>query len=334
MKLRNIFLITVAVFIAAGGLLVYLTVSPVRNTTDVPVEVPSGTSLRGIAEILSDHDIIRSEWLFIAAAKIGGKSGHLQSGLYRFPPLLSIPDVLTILADGSHQAYREVTIREGLTVRQIAGEIEEQLGIPEDSIRRLARDPAFIASLGRNVRSLEGYLLPETYRVRYDVSAEALMRRLVRSMLEVFTPERRQRMRSMGRSMHEILTMASLVEGETRLDRERARVAGVYYNRLRRGMLLQADPTIQYIIPDGPRRLLYRDLSINSPYNTYMYPGLPPGPVNNPGKASIIAALYPESNDYYYFVADGSGGHRFSRTMEEHNRAVSAYRRIQRSRQH
>jgi UPF0755 protein len=269
--------------------------------------------------------------LFVAAAKISGKNDRLQSGLYRFPQILAIPDVVTILADGSHQASIEVTIREGLTIRQIAAEIEKQCDIPADSIRVLSRDPAFIASLGLTVRSLEGYLLPETYRFRYDVTARAMLRRLAESMQEVFTEQRKQRMRDMGRSMHEILTMASLVEGETRLDHERARVAGVYENRLRRGMLLQADPTIQYIIPDGPRRLLYRDLSINSPYNTYMYAGLPPGPVNNPGTASILAALSPESHDYYYFVADGSGGHRFSRTADEHARAVAAYRRIQRN---
>jgi UPF0755 protein len=332
MRIRNLLLILIALVIVAGGTGMYLTYSPVTNSADSPVEIPPGTSLRGIAGILSDHGIIRSELLFIATTKVGGSSGRLQSGLYRFPRRLAIPDVITILSEGSHQAYLEVTVREGLTIHQIAEEIEEQIDIPADSIRTLSRDPAFIASCGLDVPSLEGYLLPETYRVRYDITASSMLRRLVTSMQEIFTAERRRRIRAMGRSMHEILTMASLVEGETRLDRERETVAGVYYNRLRRGMLLQADPTIQYIIPDGPRRLLYRDLSINSPYNTYMYPGLPPGPVNNPGEASIIAALYPESHDYLYFVADGSGGHRFSRTIEEHNKAVAAYRRIQRNR--
>ena len=332
MRIRKLLLIVIALMIILGGMGLYFIYSPVTNDVDRPVEIPPGTSLRGIAGILSDHGVIRSELLFIAATKIGGSGGTLQSGLYRFPSPLAIPDVITILSEGSHQAYLQVTVREGLTIRQIAEEIEKQLGISADSIRILARNHAFIASLGLDVPSLEGYLLPETYRVRHDITARKVLERLVRSMQDIFTPERRERMRDMGRSMHDILTMASLVEGETRLDRERKTVAGVYYNRLRRGMLLQADPTIQFIIPDGPRRLLYRDLSINSPYNTYMYAGLPPGPVNNPGEASIIAALYPESHDYYYFVADGSGGHRFSRTIEEHNRAVAAYRRIQRNR--
>ncbi|MBN1446440.1 MAG: endolytic transglycosylase MltG [Bacteroidetes bacterium] len=331
MKIRNILLLLIILLLPVIGAAVYLTFSPMQHSLQKPVEIPRGTSLRDIGEILSDHGIIRSSILFVATAKISGKDDRLQSGLYRFPEILSIPDVVTILADGSHQAYIEVTVREGLTIRQIAAEIEKQCGIPADSILILSRDPSFIATLGLNVRSLEGYLLPETYRVRYDVTARTMLRRLAESMQAVFTEERKRRMREMGRSMHEILTMASLVEGETRLDHERARVAGVYENRLHRGMLLQADPTIQYIIPDGPRRLLYRDLSINSPYNTYMYAGLPPGPVNNPGKASILAALSPESHNYYYFVADGSGGHRFSRTADEHAEAVAAYRRIQRN---
>jgi UPF0755 protein len=180
------------------------------------------------------------------------------------------------------------------------------------------------------VTYLEGYLLPDTRDFRYDATEAQVLERLVAEMLAVFTPEYRRRLDVINFSLHQLLTMASLVEGETRVAEERARVAGVYYNRLRRGMLLQADPTIQYIIPDAPRRLLYSDLAINSPYNTYMYRGLPPGPVNNPGREAIHAALHPEEHGYYYFVADGSGGHRFSRNYDEHLKAVAAYRKIQR----
>jgi UPF0755 protein len=305
----------------------YLVTSPYSRLSADPVEIPRGTSLRGIADILTEADVVRNGLMFIAAAKITGKDARLQSGLYSFPANASSLDILTILSEGSHQAYRDVTIREGLTIRRIAKHLDSTCGFPADSVILLTKDPRFIASFSLDTPSLEGYLLPETYRIRHDMSLRAFLGLLVKDMQAVFTPEYRKRMKAMGRSLHEILTMASLVEGETRLDRERARVAGVYYNRLRIGMLLQADPTIQYIIPNGPRRLLYRDLSINSPYNTYRYAGLPPGPVNNPGKASIRAALYPESHEYYYFVADGTGGHRFSRTIDEHNRAVAAYRR-------
>lgn len=314
--------------LGAAGSMMY---SPHARDGRGPVEIPSGVSLRGIADILADNDVVGNRWMFIVAAKLSDKGTRLQSGLYLFPNPLSIADALDILAAGSHQAYRNVTIREGLTLRQIAETLEKHAGFPADSVRSLARDRAFIRELGLSVASLEGYLLPETYRVRYDETLTAFLRRLVRANDALFGADAAQRMRDLGRSRHEILTMASLVEGETRLAEERARVAGVYYNRLRRGMLLQADPTVQYIIPDGPRRLLYRDLSINNPYNTYMYAGLPPGPVNNPGRDAIEAALRPERHDYLYFVADGNGGHTFSRTLEEHNRAVAVYRKNRRN---
>jgi UPF0755 protein len=330
MNKRHLLLAAVIVLVACAMLLGFLVSSPYSPQLEEPVEIPRGTSLRGIAHILSERDVVRSDLLFIAAAKLTGKDARLQSGLYSFPVKSSTLDILNFLADGSHQALRDITIREGLTIKRIAAHLDSSCGLSADTIRRLAHDPVFIASMGIDAPTLEGYLLPETYRVRFDISERDLLTMLVRNMKAVFTAADRQRMKQTGRGMHEILIMASLVEGETRLDRERARVAGVYYNRLRRGMLLQADPTIQYVIPDGPRRLLYRDLSINSPYNTYMYPGLPPGPVNNPGTASIHAAIHPESHDFYYFVADGKGGHRFSRTIEEHNRAVAAYRRSRR----
>ncbi|MDT8324625.1 MAG: endolytic transglycosylase MltG, partial [Bacteroidota bacterium] len=245
----------------------FLVSSPYASPTDDPVEIPRGTSLRAIAHILSERNVIRNDLLFVAAAKLTGRNDRLQSGLYRFPADASMLDILAILAEGSHQALRDITIREGLTIKRIATHLDSCCGLSADTIRRLTRDQGFIASLGVNAPSLEGYLLPETYRVRFDISERDLLAMLVESMINEFTVDDRRRMTASGRSMHDILTMASLVEGETRLDRERARVAGVYYNRLRRGMLLQADPTIQYIIPDGPRRLLYRDLSINSPYN-------------------------------------------------------------------
>ncbi len=330
MRIRNAVIIftALAALCLAGSF--YLIRTPRSHGTTTPVEIPPGTSLQGIAGILAEQDIISNRYLFIAVAKLSSRGGRLQSGLYLFPRHLSMMDVLTILSDGSHQAYRNVTIREGLTLHRLAREIERGTGFPADTILKLAHDRSFIGELGLNVASLEGYLLPETYRIRYDESVRALLRRMARACDVIFAGDALDRMKALGRSRHEILTMASLVEGETRLPEERSRVAGVYYNRLRRGMLLQADPSIQYIIPDGPRRLLYRDLSINSAYNTYMYAGLPPGPVNHPGKASILAALSPESHNFLYFVADGRGGHTFSRTIEEHNRAVAAYRKSQR----
>jgi UPF0755 protein len=131
-------------------------------------------------------------------------------------------------------------------------------------------------------------------------------------------------------SLKEVVTLASIVEGESGVDAERPTIAGVYLNRLRKNMKLEADPTIQYVLPGGPRRLLYTDLRIDSPYNTYLYRGLPPGPVNNPGKQSILGVLYPEKHQYLYFVATGVGGHRFSKTFSEHQKAIRVYRKVRR----
>ncbi len=326
---RNLF---VAAAIAVLGLLYVLsaTVIPVANTAAKPVDIPKGSSLQSIADSLAENGVIRDRYIFLICARLAGKSTSLKSGLYRFPDHVSGLRVLTILAEGSHQAMIRLTIREGLTIKKIAVLLEESMGFSRDSVIALCKDRSFIDSLGLDVRQLEGYLLPDTYNIRYDATPGNVVERIAKAMLAQITDESRRRMDDMGFSLHQILTMASLVEGETRLAEERARVAGVYYNRLKRGMLLQADPTIQYIIPDGPRRLFYSDLAINSPYNTYMYRGLPPGPVNNPGIAAIRAALYPEKHGYYYFVADGAGGHTFSRNYSEHLRAVAHYRDIQR----
>ncbi len=329
MKHRN--LVILAAIAALGVMyLISATVIPYSHGATSPVDIPRGSSLRVVADSLAANDVIRNRYVFMAMARITGNASSLQSGLYRFPARISAAGVLNILVDGSHQAIIRVTIPEGLTVRRIAAIFEKELGFPKETVIELARNRDFIDSLGLDTRQLDGYLLPDTYDIRYDATPAQVLARLVRAMLGQFGSEYTRRMDELGLSMHRVLTMASLVEGETRLAAERARVAGVYYNRLRRGMLLQADPTIQYIIPDGPRRLLYSDLAINSPYNTYMYRGLPPGPVNNPGIGAIRAALYPEKHGFYYFVADGTGGHTFTRNYDEHLKAVAVYRKLQR----
>ena len=175
--------------------------------------------------------------------------------------------------------------------------------------------------------SLEGFLLPDTYEFYWQVDEKEIVRDMLAEFRKFFSDSLQQQARKMKMTIGQVLTMASIVEGETVLDRERPIIAGLYYNRLHRRMKLEADPTIQYIIPGGPRRLLYNDLKIDSPYNTYKNYGLPPGPINTPGRKSILAALYPTKHNYLYFVADGLGGHRFARTFDEHLRNVRAYRR-------
>ncbi|MEX2088727.1 MAG: endolytic transglycosylase MltG, partial [Bacteroidota bacterium] len=174
------------------------------------------------------------------------------------------------------------------------------------------------------------YLMPDTYRFFWQTEEREIIERMVNEFKSFFVDSLKSRQKGMNMSLNQVLTLASIVEGETSLDRERTTVAGVYHNRLKRRMRLEADPTIQYIVPDGPRRLLYSDLKIDSPFNTYRNYGLPPAPIGSPGRLSILATLYPEQHAYLFFVADGTGGHKFSRNYAEHQRAVREWRRARR----
>jgi UPF0755 protein len=173
--------------------------------------------------------------------------------------------------------------------------------------------------------------MPSTYKFYWQTDEEEIVTELVREFWRVFDSSLQEMARERQLSVHEVLTMASIVEMETAIDSERSVIAGVYYNRLKKRMRLQADPTVQYVLPDGPRPLLLADLEIDSPYNTYRHAGLPPGPITNPGRASILAALNPARHRYLYFVATGYGGHRFTRTFDEHRRAIKSYHHVRKA---
>jgi UPF0755 protein len=315
--------VTLAVLVGLG--LVY---GPHQAERVREVSIRPGMSLSEIGRVLDSADVVPHWLVFAVTAKLSGKGAHLQSGVYRFPQSLSVAAVVDALANGRYQVEIWVSVPEGSTLRAVAAALAARAGIAAETTLALARSTAFIRSMGLSTRTLEGYLQPDTYLIRRTDTPEKILRLMVRQRLRAITAADRARMAAMGRSLHDILTMASIVDGETRKASERARIAGVYYNRLRRGMRLQADPTVQYVIPDGPRRLFYRDLRVESPYNTYRHAGLPPGPINNPGTAAFNAALYPEQHAFLYFVADGTGGHTFTRTVAEHERAVAAYRRL------
>ena len=182
-------------------------------------------------------------------------------------------------------------------------------------------DPEFCKTLGVDAESLEGYLFPETYKFSLMMAEEQVIRRLVKQFQRVFDSQMRAQASRMGMTVHETVSMASIIEGEAQVGDERPIISAVYHNRLKKRMRLQADPTVQYAIVDGPRRLFYKDYRIDSPYNTYRHRGLPPGPIMSPGEASLRAALYPAEVNYLYFVARGDGSHIFSRTTREHEKA-------------
>jgi UPF0755 protein len=300
--------------------------------------VPRGASLAAVTDSLAAHRIIGSKPLFGLYARMRGLAKRVRPGLYQFRRGEHWATIVADLASG-HTFDQTLTIAEGLTVRQIADIVATRARLAHDTVREsirdsflaAARDPALLREFGivpgPEVREpVEGWLLPETYRVAYDTRPRDLVRQMLRQHAALWTDEAERKARELGLTRNEVLTLASIVEAEARVASERRRIAGVYYNRVRRGMPLQADPTVIYSLGEHVTRVLYRHLETRSPYNTYRVRGLPPGPINNPGAASIEAALNPERHAFYFFVARPDGRHMFSRTNGEHADSVAVAR--------
>jgi UPF0755 protein len=291
--------------------------------------IPPGSTLQAVADTLVAHGVITHSTWFRMLARIRRSDRRLQAGIYEFPRDERSWDVIDALVEGRGKLVR-FTLPEGLTVREAAIVAERELTIPADSFLAAARDTAAMRAAGPAVPSLEGFLFPETYLVPPTVTAAELVAILARAAAATWTPARDARLDSMGMTRLEAVTLASIVEGEARAEEERAVIAGVYHNRLKLGMALQADPTVAYGIElkTGVRksRLYQRDYQFPSLYNTYLHPGLPPGPINSPGAASLEAVLYPATVPYLFFVAGSDGRHIFSRTYREHLRAIRGLR--------
>jgi len=318
-------LLVAAAALSAGAYLVLW--APNTFDEDRVITVSKGDTFRQIEDTLIVSGVVRSGFLFNLAARVRGSTRKMQIGRYRFRSGMSNVEILEDLEFGTSAELVTVTIPEGTKSRRVPLLLQRMLGLDSASVGRLISDTAFIRGLGVDAPSLEGYLLPNTYRFYWQESDTFVISTMVGTFRRFFGDSLREAARARGMSVHQVLTLASIIEAETRVDSERARISGVYHNRLRKRMRLQADPTIQYILEDGPRRITYRDLNRESPYNTYRNLGLPPGPINNPGMASILAALNPEKHGYFFFVANGGGGHTFSRTYAEHLREVRVYRR-------
>lgn len=298
----------------------------------VVVEIPRGASSGLVGAILEREGLVRSGLVFRLYSRWKHLDVSLKPGEYQLSPELSLPEIAAKISRGEVTTY-SFTVPEGLTVEQIADLLAGEKLVDRDKFLEAARKSRLAADFvpaGAKVKEpMEGYLFPETYQVTKGASEEDIIALMFRGFTRVFTPELQARAKELGYSVHEIVTLASIIEEEARVPEERATISAVYHNRLRIGMKLDADPTVRYALPEPKERLLYKDLEINSPYNTYRYPGLPPGPISNPGEAAIRAALFPADVDYLYFVAkgDGSGGHYFARTLAEHNRNRSKVKR-------
>jgi UPF0755 protein len=301
---------------------------PAGEGDPVVVRVPPGADAGQVAELLYRHGLIRSRLAFRVRARWRGLAGKLQAGEYRLRPAEGVDRLLDRLASGDVVRYR-VTIPEGYTAVQIA-DLLHRLGLVDRGafLREVRNAPAHrIPEMeGDDPSSLEGYLFPDTYEFPRGLPARAVVATMVARFRDA-TRDLWALPRPLGLSPHEVVTVASLVEREARHDGERARIAGVLYNRLRRGMPLQVDATVLYALGRHKDRVLYADLEVPSPYNTYRRPGLPPGPIASPGLRSLRAALQPEQHDFLYYVARPDGTHVFSRTLAEHERAVRALSR-------
>ena len=312
------------------ALLLVLLAACGTNTSAERVTVPPGASFAAVTDSLVAHGVVGSPLWFKLLARVRRADRSVRAGVYEFAPQLSAWKVLDILATGSEVATR-FTVPEGLTIPEVAALAQEKLGIPADSVIAAAQDSAAASALlGVPVRSFEGFLRPETYSLRYGTTARELVQVMAQGFLSAWKPEWDARLDTLGWNRAQAVTFASIVEGEARADDERETIAGVYHNRLRIGMALQADPTVQYAIflATGKRkpRLFTRDYQFRSPYNTYLHPGLPPGPVNSPSRRSIEASLYPAKVPYLYFVAGPDGRHVFTRTYGEHLKAIARVR--------
>ena len=326
------FLLLLILTLIAGGIWFYTILyqpNPGSKGNSVTILIPRGTSAQKIAELLREKKIIRSPEQFLWAAKLHRARRELKAGLYRLPSGESNSALVQILRKG-RVAEIKVSLPEGIRAQKMAHIFHQKIGVDSMAFMALVNDTSFVRELGVNANSLEGYLFPNTYFFPYGVEPRLVLRTLVRHFWEAYTDSLKKRTQELGWTVQEVVTLASIIEGEAKIDRERPLISAVYHNRLKRGMLLQASPTVQFLLPDGPRRLLKKDLEINSPYNTYKYPGLPPGPINNPGLKSIRAALYPAPVKYLYFVARGDGSHIFTYTLRQHLRAKKTLDRLRR----
>lgn len=292
----------------------------------VRVVIPAGTSFRAAADSLASARIVASPALFRVYASLRGQDRAIKPGAYELRRGASWNRVLGTLTSGA-ALLGSVTIPEGYDLRQITPALARALNLPADSLEAAVRDTALLRRLDIPTPTVEGYLFPETYTFTPGTTARAAVEQMVALFERRWRPEWNAQLQALAMTRHDVITLASIVEKEARRPDERPVIAAVYHNRLKRRMPLQADPTVQYARGSHTARVLYKDLEIDSPYNTYRRPGLPPGPIASPGTPSIAAALFPAKVPYLYFVAAPDGHHEFRTTFEEHTRARNELRR-------
>jgi UPF0755 protein len=328
MRVRGLFLVLLLLLGAAGGLAwLALTPAPALQAGPLIVEIPAHQGLLDIADRLGQAGVVRSRAAFLGLVALKGSMRRLKAGEYEIPRDATTLDVLELIESGRVRQHA-VLHPEGATVSELARLLEgERLARAED-VLKAASSEKLRQALGIEGPSLEGYLFPDTYQFVRGMSVDEMLSRMVQRMRGKLTPEVQARARERGLSVHQLLTLASIIEREAVDPTEQKLISAVFWNRLRLDMPLQADPTVQYAVAKERRALTRADLASDDPYNTYVHRGLPPGPIASPGAGAIAAALEPAPVKFLYFVARGPDDrrHYFSTTVAEHNAAVARYR--------
>ncbi len=298
----------------------------------VTVTIPAGASLDAAVDSLAATHVINHPGSFRLYARLRGLAGSLKSGVYLLHQDESWSDVVAALERGRGVEQRFI-VREGLRLAEVADLARAQLKIPRDSFLAAAEDSTLLTNVGLPVEapSAEGYLFPTTYLLPLRIGARELVRVMIHQFTQQWSPEWQARLDSLHFSRHELVTLASIIESEVRYDPDRPFISAVYQNRLKRGMRLEADPTVSYAYGRRLKRVWEKNLAVRSAYNTYLHAGLPPGPISQPGRASLAAALYPADVPFLYFVAQTDGKHIFSATYAEHLAAIQRVKQLRRA---
>ncbi len=333
-------------YIPLGGTLLYIVgaciffqiyhfVSTPASTeaTTKTIYIYHGMSLRDATKVLTKEGLLGDTKKFIFWAYLTGTASRIKAGEYQFDASISPREILNRLVHGSTVIHK-VTVPEGYNIFQIAKLLSQKGLVDQQRFIQRAFDPEIVSSLGVQAPSLEGYLYPDTYHLRWEMSEDSILRTMVNTFHKVYNAKFHRRAKEIGLSQKAVVTLASLIEKETSVPQERPLISAVLQKRLERGMRLECDPTVIYGVihqhDTFEGNITKEDLNTKTPYNTYFIRGLPPGPIANPGESAMHAVLYPAKTDYLYFVSKNDGTHHFSRNWREHNRAVWKYQKTRR----
>ena len=302
-----------------------------EDNKDKTFQIREGKNLSEIAEEMADSNIVANARDLKIAAKLKSLDGKVIAGVYTFKSGMNNIEILELITDAEkNKKGKKFTVAEGLRFKSIGKLAEKDLSLSTEKFIESSKNDSLLSIIGlqNKLKNLEGFLFPDTYIVPTNIDEKGLVNIMFEGFMKKVFRDSVLNKYFIGQSgkLYEIITLASIIQAEAAFNDEMPRIAGVYMNRINKRMKLQADPTIQYILPDGPRRLLFSDLKIESPYNTYLYLGLPPGPINNPGLDAIRAAINPEKHEFIFFVAQKDRRHRFTKTYEEHQKAINEIR--------